>query len=148
MSTLLALFETSGIIDTITSVIGTLLYPLFSIIFVLISAIQDVFYAFAGIGTSSFGGTPIYSGDTGAENDQGILYYLLNEPFVKNMLISIALLALFLIVIFHFKSIPQISFGNKNTHSIYEWGERYILFTSGLYRRLRNFTSSGAKKRS
>lgn len=100
MSTLLALFEMSGIVDTITSVIGTLLYPLFSIIFVLIKAIQEVFYAFAGIGSSSFDGTPIGSGTTGAENDQGILYFLLNNELVKNMLISIALLALFLVVIF------------------------------------------------
>jgi len=100
MSTLLALFQPTGLIDTITSVIGGLLYPLFSIIFVLIAVIQHVFRAFAGIGSMSYDGTPISSGVTGKMEDQGILYYLLHNDLVQNMTWSIALLALMLIVIF------------------------------------------------
>ena len=100
MSTLLALFETSGIVDTITSVIGTLLYPLFSIIFVLVDSIQDIFGKFAGIESMSFDGTPITSGNSGGETDTGIIYYLFQNSIVKNMLMSIMLLALFLIIIF------------------------------------------------
>ena len=102
----------SGIIDTITSVIGTLLYPLFSVIFLFIDGIQHVFYAFAGIGNIWFdtqstnasgdviGNTPITSGNSGGERDTGIIYFLFNNALVKNMLMSIMLLALFLIIIF------------------------------------------------
>ena len=87
-------------LDFVTGVIGTLLYPLFSIIFLLIDGIQAVFYGFAGIGTAYFDGRPITGGNTGVENDTGIIYYLLNNSLVKNMLLSMMILALFLIVIF------------------------------------------------
>ncbi len=100
MSTLLALFETSGLVDTIFSVVGTLLYPLFSIIFVLIRGVQDLFYSFAGIGTAWSQGQPITHENTGLETDTGILYYLMTRPLVKNMIYSMIILALFLIVIF------------------------------------------------
>ena len=111
MSTLLAVFETSGIIDTIFSVIGTLLYPLFSIIFVLIGGIQHVFSAFAGIDKMSYDGQIIGSGNSVSSNpdvkipafiedDGGIVYFLMHHDIVKNLIWSIVLLALFLIIIF------------------------------------------------
>lgn len=94
-------------LDVVLSILGTILYPLFSIIFLLIDMVQTLFYAFAGIGEISFGdsgnmwtSTQITSGNTGAENDSGIVYFLLNNSLVKNMLMSIMLLALFLIIIF------------------------------------------------
>ncbi len=94
------MFDTSGIVDTITSVIGGIIYPLFSILFVLIAAVQNVFRAFAGIGEISFGGTNIGSENTGLETDSGIVYYLLTYPLIKNLLISIMILALFLVIVF------------------------------------------------
>ncbi len=101
MATLLAeLTGTSGIIETITGMIGTLFYPLFCIIFLLIDGVQNVFYAFAGIGDSSHNGTPIYAGLTGDKDQQGLLYYLLHHEIVKNLLISMMLLGLFLVIIF------------------------------------------------
>ena len=89
-----------GIVDIITGLLGTILYPLFSIIFLLIDGVQDVFYSFAGIGDASYDGTPIYSGVTGEKDQQGLVYYILQEPIVKNTLISMLILGLFLIVIF------------------------------------------------
>lgn len=100
MSTLLAVFETSGITDTIFSVIGTILYPLFAIIFVVIDAVQHIFYAFAGIDKMSYNGQIIGNGDTGLEDDSGIVYFLMHHEIVKNLIMSIMLLALFLIVVF------------------------------------------------
>ena len=100
MSTLLAVFETSGLFDTIMSVIGTILYPLFAIIFVVIDGVQHIFYAFAGIDKMSFNGQIIGNGDSGLENDSGIVYFLMNHDIVKNLIMSILLLALFLIVVF------------------------------------------------
>ncbi len=100
MSTLLALFQADGIIETITSVIGTFLYPLFSIIYLCIGGIQQLFYKFAGIETMAYAGQSISNGNSGEENDTGIIYYLMNNTLVRNMLMSIMLLALFLVVIF------------------------------------------------
>ena len=101
MSTLLALFGASnGIIDTITGVIGSFLYPLFSVIFIVIDGVQAIFYAFAGIGNITLGSEQITSGNSGAENETGIVYYLLNNSLVKNMFMSILLLAFFLVIVF------------------------------------------------
>lgn len=91
---------TSGILDFALGLLGTLAYPLFSIIFVLIDGIQYVFRSFAGIGKSGFDGQTINAGNTGAENDTGIVYFLMNNSLVKNMLGSIMLLAIVLIIIF------------------------------------------------
>ncbi len=94
-------------VDVILGVIGTILYPLFSILFVAIDAVQAVFYAFAGIGDiyfgsggNAFGGTPVTSGNSGANDDTGIVYFLLNNELVKNMFLSIMILAFFLVIIF------------------------------------------------
>ncbi|MBO5954703.1 MAG: hypothetical protein J6Q13_01895 [Clostridia bacterium] len=112
MSTLLGFSEFvtetmgSGLIDTITSALGMILYPLFSIIFVVISGVQSIFYSFAGIGNASFDGKPITNGSTangkvsGGEDNTGLIYHLLTRPLVKNLLLSIMVLCLFLIIIF------------------------------------------------
>ena len=94
-------------VDWILGVIGGLLYPLFSIIYVCIDGLQGLFYALAGIGNVSFGasnnwggGESISAGNSGALTDTGLINYLFQYPLVKNLLMSIMLLALFLIIIF------------------------------------------------
>lgn len=84
--------------EQIGGFLGQILYPLFSTIFVAINGIQRVFYAFAGVGDVA--GMNITSANTGNEKDTGIIFYLLNQPLVKNMMFSIALLGLFLVIIF------------------------------------------------
>ena len=95
-------------IDLVMGIIGTLIYPLFSIIFVAIDGIQALFYAFAGIGEISFteggttitGSTQITSGNSGVETDTGILYFLMNHSIVRNLIVSIAILGFFLVIVF------------------------------------------------
>lgn len=87
-------------LDFVLGLIGTLLYPLFSIIFVFIDGIQSVFYAFAGIGDMTFSSQTITATNEGGETNTGIVYYLFQNSLVKNMLFSIMLLALFLVIIF------------------------------------------------
>ena len=87
-------------IEKILGVIGTILYPLFSIIFTLIDGIQGIFGAFAGIDNVKVGSTKITAGNTGDIKDTGIVYYLFQSDIVKNMLMSVAILGLFLLVIF------------------------------------------------
>lgn len=96
-------------VDWVLGIVGGLLYPLFSILFVLINVIQSIFYAFAGIGDMSFG-LPntaawegldqITSGNSGGTTDTGLIYYLFNNTLIKNLLISIMLLALVLVIVF------------------------------------------------
>ena len=76
-------------IDALLGVVGGLIYPLFSIIFILVDVVQAIFRTFAGVGSAGYGDTlwditNITSGNTGAENDTGLVYYLLNTPLVKN----------------------------------------------------------------
>ncbi len=87
-------------INAILGVIGMIIYPLFSIFFVFVDLLQSLFYVFAGIGDVRFGNTPISGNNDGGENSTGLLYYLLNTDVVKNILISMTILALFLLVIF------------------------------------------------
>lgn len=98
-------------LDNILSAIGTIFYPLFSVVFLLIQIVQAVFYSFAGIGDNITIDTSnwyynddkkvtITSGNSGGETDTGILYYFMNTTLVRNLLISIAVLALFLLIIF------------------------------------------------
>ena len=95
-------------VDAVLGLIGTLLYPLFSIIFVVLSLMQNVFYSFAGIGNVYYGSsangtgsmTPITGENDGGEASSGLLYYLLTSSVVKNIIISILILGLFLLVIF------------------------------------------------
>lgn len=98
-------------VEAILGIIGSILYPLFSILFLFLDILQDLFYSFAGIGTVYYGSGGAHTGvgsgstitgdaPTGTENDTGLLYYLFNSPIVKNILISMMILALFLIIIF------------------------------------------------
>lgn len=86
--------------NVIFGFIGNLLYPLFSIIFTVLDLLQSVFTALAGIGNINYNGQTIYSGNSGAENDTGLIYYLLTSDLIKNLFMSILVLALILIIIF------------------------------------------------
>lgn len=89
-------------INTIMGAIGLLLYPLFSVIFFIIDLLQGIFYGLAGVGKIHYDGTPILSegGGDGGETSTGLIYYLLSSDLIKNLLISIVTLALFLLIIF------------------------------------------------
>ena len=99
-------------LDAIMSLFGTLLYPLFSIFFLLIDGIQALFKAFAGTGTIMYGGATwgnaetvygdlnYYGPDKEGDFGGGIVYYLFQSDLVKNLFMSILILALFLIIIF------------------------------------------------
>ena len=92
-------------VDAILGILGMLLYPLFSILFLFLDILQGLFYSFAGIGTITYGTngslTGVGSGEvisgstpTGDTKDTGLLYYLMNSDIVKNILISMLILAL------------------------------------------------------
>ncbi|MBR6778739.1 MAG: hypothetical protein IKM43_01110 [Clostridia bacterium] len=98
MSSLLALGN--GIVGTIIDALGTIIYPLFSIIFVLIDGVQDIFKAFAGTGNINFGGKTIKSTNSGEETETGLLYYLFQHDIIRNLLFSIMLLAIILLIVF------------------------------------------------
>ena len=87
-------------IEAVMGVIGMILYPLFSIVFVLIDVLQAIYFAFAGIDDVAYNGVYIGSGNTGDVNDNGLVFYLLNSDIVKNVFYSIILLAFVLIIIF------------------------------------------------
>ena len=99
-------------VDFITGVIGSILYPLFSIIFLALDTVQGIFMALAGIGGTihisdettglTWGGeaSTITNGNTGEPGDSGLIFYLLNSSIAKNLLMSITMLALFLLIIF------------------------------------------------
>ncbi len=101
--------ENMGFFDGILALVGNILWPLFSVIGSLIDVFQSIFYAFAGIGTVSISGDTINSsgqftnqvvGSINGENGGGIVYYFLTSDLVKNIFISILILAIFLLVIF------------------------------------------------
>lgn len=92
-------------IDLILSLVGTLLYPLFALFFVVMDALQDLFRVFAGVepvGLTGLGGdqTKVTAGNSGLADDTGIVYFFLNNALVKNLFMSILILALFLLIIF------------------------------------------------
>ena len=97
-------------LDFIMGIVGILLYPLFSLFFLIIDLLQGVFQGLAGIGDISFtknnignsGNVPITApnGGDGGETSTGLIYYLLTSDLVKNLFMSIMMLALFLIIIF------------------------------------------------
>ncbi len=99
----------SSVTDIIFGIIGTLLYSLFAVFFSFIDGLFDIFKAFAGVGPMRFGGAigntgvpgvDISAGNSGELTDTGIVYYLLQQSVVKNLIVSIALLGLFLLIIF------------------------------------------------
>lgn len=87
-------------IDWVLGMVGQILYPLFSIIFIFIDMLQAIFFAFAGINDVIYDGTTIGSGNSGDVNDNGLIFYLLNSTVVRNAMYSIILLAVVLIIIF------------------------------------------------
>lgn len=91
-----------SIIDAILGTVGTVLYGLFNIIFILIDALYGLFKSFAGVGDMRYAGeaNTITGANGGGLTDTGIIYYLLQSDIVKNMFISILLLGLFLLIIF------------------------------------------------
>ena len=89
-----------GAIEWVTSLIGTILYPLFSVVFLVIDVLQDIFGAFAGIDNIVYDGQLITSGNTGAETDTGIVYFLLTSDLAKNIFFSMLILAIILLLIF------------------------------------------------
>ena len=96
----------------IMGLIGGLLYPLFSIIFLLIDLLQSIFTGLAGIGDISLSNNSRFigtgnntnitapDGGDGGETSTGLIYYLLTSDLVKNLFLSIMTLALILIIIF------------------------------------------------
>ena len=86
--------------EWILGVLGSLLFSLFSIIFVVIDMIQGIFQAFAGTGTIYIDGNVVGSGNTGDLYDTGIIYYFLQSDLVRNMFLSILYLAIILLVVF------------------------------------------------
>lgn len=96
-------------LDIIMTIVGTLLYPLFSIIFILIDVLQWMFNSLAGIGsvlvpstaenTWGYGG-PVTNVNNGEINGTGLIFFFLNTDLVKNLLMSIMLLAVFLLIVF------------------------------------------------
>lgn len=91
-------------LDFIMGIIGTLLYPLFGIFFGVIDIMEMIFNAFAGVGTiyiaEGWGTKPIGAGNDGSQTDTGIVYYFLQHNIIKNLLVSIMMLGLFLLIIF------------------------------------------------
>lgn len=93
-------------IDLILGIIGTIMYPLFSIIFLAVDGLQLIFRSFAGVGKASvvngvFGWRDeISAGNSGLYKDTGIVYYLLHSEVVKNAFLSILMLAVILLVMF------------------------------------------------
>ncbi len=129
-------------VDAILGVIGTILYPLFSIIFVLIDLIQNIFRAFAGVGTIWYnegGGTgvnanlkPIKSGEGDnllADDNGGIVYYLLRSDLVMNLVWSIATLALILLIVFTVIAFIKNIYAPKSK----SWQEIIGLSVKGLF---------------
>lgn len=87
-------------IEAITSFLGTILYPLFNVIFSIIDILQGIFGAFAGIDIVYYNGQAISGGNSGVETDTGIVYYLLTSEIVLNIFFSMLALAIILLLIF------------------------------------------------
>lgn len=92
-------------VDIILGIVGMLLYPLFSIVFILLDTLQMLFYSLAGIGELFYGNTifdwtPIVDTNGGNATDTGLIYFLMHSDIVKNMFLSILVLAIFLMIIF------------------------------------------------
>lgn len=87
-----------GLLETL----GSLIYPLFSIIFLLIDLLQELFAIFAGTSLPNLNSinANISNENTGEYNETGLVFYLLNTSVVRNLLVSISFLALFLLIIF------------------------------------------------
>lgn len=124
-------------VDAILGVIGTLLYPLFAIFFVLIDLVQNIFRTFAGVGTvwykkNTFNYDKITSGEGDnllADDNGGIVYYLLRSDLVMNLVWSIATLALILLIVFTVIAFIRNIYSPKSK----SWQEIIGLSVKGLF---------------
>lgn len=105
--------------DAIGGFIGGLIYPLFSIIFLFINILQNIFYVFAGVGvdgrqnTINFGNQPITNDNDGGTNSTGLIYHMLQTDLIKNLLISIMILGVFLLIIFTAMAFIKSAYSDK-----------------------------------
>ena len=90
----------TGLVDGILGIIGTIIYPLFGVIYSVIDLVERIFQAFAGTETVYVSGDQVTSGNTGADTDTGIVYYLLRSDLVRNMFLAMLYLAIILLVVF------------------------------------------------
>ncbi len=90
----------TGLVDGILGIIGTIIYPLFGVIYSVIDLVERIFRAFAGTETVYVSGDQVTSGNTGADTDTGIVYYLLRSDLVRNMFLAMLYLAIILLVVF------------------------------------------------
>ena len=79
---------------------------------------QAIFRAFAGVGSAGYGDTlwniqSITAGNSGAENDTGLIYFLFNTPLIKNLITSIMLLGFFLLIIFTVMAFIKNAYSSK-----------------------------------
>lgn len=90
----------TGLVDGILGIIGTIIYPLFGVIYSVIDLVERIFQAFAGTETVYVSGDQVTSDNTGADADTGIVYYLLRSDLVRNMFLAMLYLAIILLVVF------------------------------------------------
>ena len=90
----------TGLVDGILGIIGTIIYPLFGVIYSVIDLVERIFQAFAGTETVYVSGDQVTSGNSGADADTGIVYYLLRSDLVRNMFLAMLYLAIILLVVF------------------------------------------------
>lgn len=90
----------TGLVDSILGIIGTIIYPLFGVIYSVIDLVERIFQAFAGTETVYVSGDQVTSDNTGADADTGIVYYLLQSDLVRNMFLAMLYLAIILLVVF------------------------------------------------
>lgn len=90
----------TGLVDGILGIIGTIIYPLFGVIYSVIDLVERIFQAFAGTETVYVSGDRVTSDNTGADADTGIVYYLLRSDLVRNMFFAMLYLAIILLVVF------------------------------------------------
>ena len=90
----------TGLVDSILGIIGTIIYPLFGVIYSVIDLVERIFQAFAGTETVYVSGDQVTSDNTGADADTGIVYYLLQSDLVRNMFFAMLYLAIILLVVF------------------------------------------------
>ena len=90
----------TGLVDGILGIIGTIIYPLFGVIYSVIDLVERIFQAFAGTETVYVSGDQVTSDNSGADADTGIVYYLLRSDLVRNMFLAMLYLAIILLVVF------------------------------------------------
>lgn len=90
----------NSLLDLILGTIGTLIYPLFGVIFQVINLVESIFQAFAGTGTVYINGEAVGSDNSGADADTDIIYYFLQSDLVRNMFFAMLYLAIILLVVF------------------------------------------------